>query len=164
MAGTVSVACKLPSGIILRGFNKVSQQVPVLGMPDKMESRDHFVPNGKQAVIKGNAFSPMTGPRGHMSGGYALTHGVDADLWASWLQANADSDYVKNNLVFAHAKRDDAVAEAKKMRTVKSGMEPLDMSTTIVKGKIVTVDQRIPRRKDGRSAIFKENQKVEDEE
>jgi hypothetical protein len=158
MGGTVSVACKLPSGIILRGFNKVSQQVPVLGMPDKFETREHFVPNGHQAVIKGNAFSPMTGPRGQMSGGYALTHGVDADLWNSWLQANADSDMVKNKLVFAHEKRDSVADKAKGMRTVKSGMEPLDMSTTTVKGKTVVVDQRIPRR------IHKENQKVEDEE
>lgn len=69
---TVCVACKVPNGVILSG-------------------------NGKTATLKGSAQVSIH----ERPGGYALTENVDADLWAEWSQAHADSELIQNSIVFA---------------------------------------------------------------
>jgi hypothetical protein len=66
------VACKVPNGMLISGAGR---QVTLLG-PNKVQVQDR-------------------------AGGYAITEGVDGELWAAWLKANADSDAVRNNIVFA---------------------------------------------------------------
>jgi len=58
--------------------------------------------------------------------GVGLTHGVDADFFAAWMDANKDSDVVKGGHIFAHAKTNEVVAEAKDKISLKTGLEPLD--------------------------------------
>jgi hypothetical protein len=72
---TVTVACKISSGIRL----------------------------GDGTIVLG--FGPLTTDRRFdlLVGGYALTRDVDADEWAVWEKANADSDMVKRQMVFADA-------------------------------------------------------------
>jgi hypothetical protein len=72
---TVTVACKIANGIRI----------------------------GDGTVILG--FGPLTADRRFdlLVGGYALTRDVDADAWAKWEKANADSDMVKRQMVFADA-------------------------------------------------------------
>jgi hypothetical protein len=61
-----------------------------------------------------------------IAGGYALTYNVDADLWASWLAANKDTDMVRNELIFAQEKLANASAQAKANEPRKTGLEPLN--------------------------------------
>lgn len=133
MGDTVTVACKIPNGLLLRVFDMVSSQEPVLG--GGMRETRTAVQKGEQVKVSGPAI-----PRGpdlneqvmeglpQLAGGYALTHGVDADFFETWLEQNKDSDVVKNGLIFAHSKPADARAESKEKTDVRSGLEPLAQS------------------------------------
>ena len=77
----------------------------------------------RRVTIKGNA-RRSDDPR--MSFGYALTHNVDADFWAEWLAQNKDSDMVRNHMIFAHVKTDEAKAMAKGGEILRSGFEEID--------------------------------------
>ena len=69
---------------------------------------------------------------------------MDADIFATWQEQNADSDVVRKKLVFAHAKPDSTEAEARTMRSVKTGLEGLDRGNLPdeFKRKITTADVR----------------------
>lgn len=58
--------------------------------------------------------------------GAGLTFGVDADVFARWLEQNKDSDLVRKGLVFAQAKQADVEAQAKEHRKERTGLEPID--------------------------------------
>lgn len=120
MPGTVSVACKLPSGIHLNVFTMEDAQEPVLGGGWRTVKR--AVPAGR-VTLKGTG-RRVDDPR--IVGGYALTHNVDADHWANWLTANKDSALVKNGLIFAHVKPAEVEAQARDHREAVSGLEPVD--------------------------------------
>jgi hypothetical protein len=97
---TVTVACKLPNGLQL-----------------KLE--------GKPPVeLLGNSVPFGVAPRD--IGGYALTHGVDAEFFEAWITKYKDYEPVKRGLVFAYTKEQDARARALEMREEKSGLEPVD--------------------------------------
>ena len=102
MAGTVTVACKLPNGLHL-----------------DLPGRDRVTVRGF-AVAWGEA-SPLS-----IVGGFGLTPGVDADFFEEWMITNADFEPVKKGLIFASAKASDATAQAKEFAGLKSGLEPLD--------------------------------------
>lgn len=57
-------------------------------------------------------------------GGYAVTHGCPRDLWEAWLADNKDSALVRNNIIFASPKTDDA-GKAREYASVRTGLEPL---------------------------------------
>jgi hypothetical protein len=58
--------------------------------------------------------------------GFGLTHGVDADQFAIWLEQNRDTEMVKLGLVFGQAKTNDVIQQASEHRKEKSGLEPVD--------------------------------------
>jgi hypothetical protein len=59
--------------------------------------------------------------------GVGLTYGVDADFFAEWLKQNKDSDFVK--FVFAQSPKPGEIeAQAKDYRSLKTGLEPIDMN------------------------------------
>jgi hypothetical protein len=121
--GTVTIACKLPNGLILRVFKlEKSQEATPLGQHDIDIARD----TGKRITIAGNAAPHGKSPLAPISGGYALTHNVDADTWEQWLAANINSDLVRNKMIFAHAKQNELDAEARANETRLSGLERLD--------------------------------------
>jgi hypothetical protein len=126
MSGTVTVACKLPNGLILRGFRMDSVYESVMGGGQREVKIAHEV--GEPVYINGNAHLQNEAPNCEISNGAALTHGVDKDFWDLWLSQNKDHLAVKNGLIFAHEKPVNATAEAREKAGVKSGLERLDPS------------------------------------
>lgn len=121
---TVTVACNLPHGLVLRTFAPSKINVPMLG-GGLREMEEHH--EAGRITINGNAIPALRDPMKEYPAltpnGYALTHGVDAELWASWLNANKNSPVVVNKCIFAVEK--DAVGEARRAGEAKSGLEPL---------------------------------------
>lgn len=124
MPGTVTVATKLPHGLILRVFTMVDQDEPVMGGGFRTVKTAKQLP--KQVVLNGAAHPQDQAPTCLMVGGWALTPNVDKDLWDLWLEQNKDSDVVRNGLIFAHEKAGNAEAESKDKAKLKSGLERLD--------------------------------------
>ena len=98
---------------------------------------------GPVAVIAGNNYPIGAPPEGtvwpdrpQMANGFAMTFGVDRDLWEAWLEQNAENSFVKNGLIFAQPKVDDAKAQARDNRDRDSGLGPLKPDT----------DRRMPKK------------------
>lgn len=121
---TVTVACKHPNGLILRTFEPSTQKVPVLG--GGFAEEKVFKPTGNRIAVKGPAHRLEVAPNAPISSGYALTYGVDADLWAKWYEQNKESPLVRNGVVFAHEKQGNVEAETREKRDVKTGFEPVE--------------------------------------
>lgn len=135
-AGTVvTVACKLPHGFDLRVFSMEDYQEPILGGGWKSVKR--AVEVGQRHLLAGVSAPFGLAPVAQMAAGYALTHNVDADFFAKWLDQNADSDVVKNRLIFAAPKALDVEARAKENEKTRSGLEPL------VPGDDVRISKRV---------------------
>ena len=130
--GTVTVACNLPNGLILRLFDWIDDRS---NPPDKdgkrqkiaIQSRD----KRKQPVrLHGWAvpwqarpkFMIIAGKQGSM---YALTTGVDREFWKQWLEQNHESPVVTERMVYAMDNEREATQEALG-NGVKSGLEPID--------------------------------------
>jgi hypothetical protein len=130
---TVTVACKLPSGVLLRchQMEKIAEPQQGGGYRDIMRSRP--IPD-KQFAIRG----PWSGSAGQaynkgnpavaelLPGGYALTHGVPKEIWDHWLSENKNTPLVRNRIIFAYPAVATVTEEAHKLRAVKTGLEPLD--------------------------------------
>lgn len=133
-ANTVTIACKLPNGMFLDLMGEEKEEmVPSNSGPVRQVKRDLL----KRVLVRGVAAErrlergdehgdPMESP-GIMTvqGGYGLTFGVDKDFWDAWLRQNANSDLVKNRLIFAAA-GDKAADQAREQEEIRSGLEPLD--------------------------------------
>lgn len=125
MSATVTVGCKLPHGIYLENIDpKVFDGV------DKKEGVQAR-PSGQRVRIHGNARPvgveiPEDAPQ--IVSGYAITPGVPADFWDTWLSQNKDAPFVKAGLIFAHAKADSTIAMARDGKKIRSGFEGLDPS------------------------------------
>ena len=104
-SGKVTVGCKLPNGYVIN-FEKFDPETKT------------YNKIGEVTLAGANASSII--------GGYGLTEGVDADLFAEWLKLHKDDPAVKLNLIFAQPTQDRAAAEANEKAAVKSGFEPID--------------------------------------
>lgn len=140
-ATTVTVACKLPHGLVIRDFVETKHMVDVLGggkRPEKI-----FRPVGGRIRVKGpmvpEAFIRLV----EVVGGYAITEGIDAKVFARWIDANADAPFVTNELIYGHEDGKRVRAWAKDHASIKSGMEPLDVSMRSKAGAMVYNDERI---------------------
>ena len=130
---TVTVACKLPGGLLLRCFQEYKEQEPQRDGTNKevriwrpiptmqFAVRGTWVGSAGQAFAKGNSAVAELLP-----GGYCLTHGVPKDVWDLWYSQNKDTQLVRNRVIFAVSSYTSAVEEAKKQRNVRSGLEPVD--------------------------------------
>lgn len=128
MSDTVTVACKLPAGLVLRLFDMVDDIDPTPGGGFKKVKRAQ-IRDGKPVVINGynqryNA-SVDTAPKATM-GAFALTHGVDKEFFEEWLKQNASLPAVKNGLIFAHGDQDFIQGHIREHEDVKTGLEPLN--------------------------------------
>jgi hypothetical protein len=100
MPGTVTVACKIPTGLVLQIFTMEDHDEPLFG---------GGVKTVKRAVKTSHPPVKINGPARYagldlphdIKGGCGLTYGVDADFFAEWLRLNRDEPYVKYGLVFA---------------------------------------------------------------
>lgn len=113
---TVSVACKLPHGLVLQNSRAVMDGKKVL----------KWIKDGPEVVIKGAAVHVGEPAGKDISGGFALTHGVDAEFFRNWLEHHAEFPAVKQGLIFAHEQKASAADEAKDRAGIESGFEPLD--------------------------------------
>jgi hypothetical protein len=100
----------------------------------KQEAWDEevFAKDGPIVVIQGTNYPIGAPPEGvvwpdrpQMAAGYALTFGVDADFFEQWLEQNKLTDMVRNKMVFAQEKVEDAKAEAVENKSRDSGFGPL---------------------------------------
>lgn len=129
---TVTVACKLPSGLILRMFEEYQYQEPSqTGMRDVRAFRP--LPNktwtirGTYVASAGQAYMPGNSAVAELlPGGYALTYGVPKEIWDNWLHYNRDTAMVQRKVIWAMPSMHSATEEAKTLRQVKSGLEPVD--------------------------------------
>lgn len=133
MPGFVTVACKIPNGLLLRVFDQIEAYEPVLGGGTRKILESHPRPN--MVLIRGPGRAIGEDPKAPISNGFALTHHVDADYFAEWLKQNADLEAVKNGLVYAHEKPEAVSRMTAEREKIASGMEPI----------VPDVDPRIPR-------------------
>ena len=120
---TVTVACKLPKGLILRVFDMEDMEEATTGGSRRFKKARQV---GPAIPIKGFALPFGAMPNFQMEGGFALTPGVPREFFEKWLRDNHDQDFVKKGLVFAHVQHDKVVGRAKENAKLKSGMEPVD--------------------------------------
>jgi len=119
----VTVFCKLPHGVRIRGYRMRKTSELVMGGG----SRDVNVaePTGQEALIFGVS-KPFGGAAKTLvnENGYAITTGIDKNLWDNWLEANRDSAMVRNNLIYAAADQADGEAWSDDHAETRSGLEP----------------------------------------
>lgn len=121
---TVTVACKLPGGLLLRNFEMVPSREPVPGGGYRDTQTARELP--ERVLINGFSHPQNKAPHCSIVGGYALTRGVSKEFWERWLAFNKSSDMVKNNLIFAHTSGDRVEAQATEQTEIQSGLERLD--------------------------------------
>lgn len=124
MAGTVTVACKMPNGLQLRVFKMVDGIEPILGGGHRTIQRAEQV--GGAVKVNGPVVPYGQVPKHTIVGGYALTPGVDADFWAAWYEQNKSTELVKNKIIFGSEQEDKIKRHAEAHAKVKSGLEPID--------------------------------------
>jgi hypothetical protein len=125
MAGTVTVYCKLPHGLILRVFD-FEERTEYTGSGGGTRTVKVARELPKLAILNGWSHPQNQAPGCLIVNGFAVTPDVDKDLWDLWLQQNATADVVKNGLIFAHEKAGNGTAESKEKASVRSGLERLD--------------------------------------
>jgi hypothetical protein len=123
---TVTVACKIPCGLILQVYASEDWQEAVMGGGHRTAKRAFVNPKFKPVKINGPARAIGKDLPHEIRNGVGLTHGVDADLFAAWLEQNKDSDFVVKGMVFANVKPSEVDAVAKDHITLKSGLERID--------------------------------------
>lgn len=131
-SSTVTVACKLPHGLVLRLFRMEDYEVPVPGGGTRTEKR--AVQKGESIKVNGVAVPYGKAPTTIISDGYALTTNVPSDFFEEWLRQNAEADYVKNKMIFAKPREEDVKAFAKENAGRRSGLEPIDPEKPPVRG------------------------------
>jgi len=125
MTATVSVACKLPHGLVLRLFDIVDAvESNALGDVRAIKRAE---PRPEVVTIKGYLEKQRPDqPMAARGSSYAVTHGVDKDFFEKWLVQNKDHDAVKNKLIFASEKQDTVRGMMNEFKGTRSGLEPVD--------------------------------------
>ena len=143
-SGTVTVACKIPAGLVLSLDRMVEGQEPVMGGGWKTVKRAE--PIGEPVRLLGPR--KLVGElQRNLVAGYALTYGVSREFWDAWYAANRETDLVRNRMVFAHERNTEALA--KEHRKALSNLEPLTTAQRTEGDRKVPVDPRWPRRPAG---------------
>jgi hypothetical protein len=147
---TVTVACKIPPGLVLQ------LQRPLEKYEDTREGpqpRTYWVKYGPIHVVKGPAYPCGTVPKGFpkppiIEGGYALTPGIPADFWEQWAEQNKNADFfhpangADHGAIFAYPDMEDVVAAAAEQEGCLTGLEPLSTDEDS-QGRLT--DRRLPR-------------------
>lgn len=118
----VTVACNLPAGIRMRAFKMVPFTEPVLG--GGVRTTEIAEPVGDDILINGVSVAFGMAPQHRIVAGFALTEGVDKEVWDNWHQANINSPMVKNGCIFAYERPGETEDAAKDHRGQRSGLEP----------------------------------------
>lgn len=125
----VTVYCNLPHGLRIHADRMTETREVVMGggyrdvkVAEKIEGSDTLI-NGT-AVPRDAAGQAMRTPP-IMVGQYAVTRGVDADVWNSWHTANKQSPMVRNRCIFAYPEGQESKGEGEAAENAKrrTGME-----------------------------------------
>ena len=116
---TVTVACKLPNGLILRVFDMRPQDEHVMG--GGVRKSHVAVEREERVTLFGFSHPQNAAPRCRIANGYALTPNVPKDFFDEWMKQNAKSDLVKNHLIYAHEEEASAIDYAKEHAELRSG-------------------------------------------
>lgn len=138
---TVTVACKLPHGLVIRDFKPTQTFENVMGGGQREVVV--YRPVGPQIRLKGPVVPRQFIRAVEVIGGYAITEGIDGKVFANWLDANKDAPYIVNKLVYGHEDGARVRAWAKEHASVRSGFEPLDVSLRSEAGRMVYTDPRV---------------------
>lgn len=124
--GFVTVACKIPQGLILQLCQRTTYFEDT---PSGTRERVRFDKCGKRYVARGTSYpnNPPAGyaPRPIMIGGYALTQNIPADFWEEWQEQNRASAFIENHMLFAFPSLADVRSAALEHKDVVSGFEPI---------------------------------------
>lgn len=135
---TVTVACKLPFGLILRVYQMIDAREPRLDGGVNTIKRAQQI--GDDVVVKGYSSVWQPGDPS-VEAHYVLTHGIPAAVWERWLSANSDADIVKNRLIFASAASDRAHDESREHERTRCGLEPIEPPPSV---EVVKQTPKIP--------------------
>ncbi|CCE07591.1 hypothetical protein BRAS3843_2290002 [Bradyrhizobium sp. STM 3843] len=136
----VTVACKLPNGLLLRNFKMVDDNEVT---PTGYRAIKRAEQVGETVQIHGAAV-PKGETREYMIiGGYALTPNVDKDFFDEWMRQNKDHPAIKGGLIFANTRESMVTGQAKEQKAVLSGLEPLNPERSVQNGKTVYADGRV---------------------
>jgi len=140
MSGTITVACKLPHGLVLRLFDQVDQDEQTPGGGTRTVKRAQVRPG--QIVIRGylTKHKGVTVQPVAEGSSYAYTENVDKDAFDLWMKQNADNPVVVNKLIFGAEKADMIRGFVREFAAVRNGLEPIDPSR-VPKG-IKTADEQ----------------------
>lgn len=118
MGNRISVGCKLPQGLILEMGYSIEGGNVVQG-PDYQR----VALNGasQHSTIVGTLRSPS--PTDLRPG---ITNGVDEELFDAWVKQHANTNIVKNGLIFKAKNAAEATAMANDLTKKKTGFEPVD--------------------------------------
>lgn len=126
--GTVTVACNVPSGVVLRLHRPMNN--PAHRKDDNREPEKLWIVDATKPPIRvrgpnvGRGSDAMS-IRHAIAGGYGLTSNVPRQFWEDWLAQNKDNPIVLNRMIFAMPTAGEAEKEALKA-DAKSGFEPMN--------------------------------------
>lgn len=126
---TVTVACCIPNGLILRVYEPEEAYEPIYGGGQKRV--DKFIPCEQTYTLRGSALDPADIKVGKLPdyppiGGFALTTGIPADFWELWKKQHWDHPALKNGLVRGSTDEHRAADDARAHAGLESGFEGID--------------------------------------
>lgn len=133
MSAQVYVACKIPSGLVLRVGQFREVQQPILGGGVRMVQE--WYPIDKQFTVFGPARAAGMDAKAPVISGFAITKDVDVDFMEKWMQDNQEHAAVQNHQIFFHEKYETLTKMCNEFAKVKSGLEPI----------VPDNDERVPR-------------------
>ena len=101
--GYYSVGCRLPHGLVIQGA-------------------------GKKVRLNGKNSARIDHPAA-----YGLTEQVPADVWEDYVKVYAQSNVLKNGMVFAASDKRGVEDAAKEVEKEKTGLEQVDPTATSTK-------------------------------
>jgi hypothetical protein len=130
-ARTYTVASKLQTGLTAHIFAPFEERHPVLGHGVQAVTVWRRKPGSPEVIINGSAQSRDHGARlKDLVAGHAITKGVDAEFWDTFVEQHKDADYIQNRLLIWWPENDDGESisdYAKDGEKLLSGYEPLDL-------------------------------------
>lgn len=145
---TVVFACKHPPGLKLVVWVIGAKAYPALGRPGEMvgEPKAFADPHFKPVMIHGPAVAPGQIPKGvgKLVNGYCFTPGVNREFAERYMEQNAESAFIENGIVFFEDTVEQAMAHAREMKGVHSGLEQLDPTKRSEAGRMTPNDYRWP--------------------
>ncbi len=142
--GFYVVAVKAPNGYRLRAFRmeKIRYGRPGGGYDEVDEARlDDTIP---EHVVYGYAAEKGKMPMVPVRFGYAMNENVPARSWETWLAQNRDHPAVTSGIIFGFRSMADAEASAKECKSLRDGLEPMQIDVFDDVGNVKSRDPRVP--------------------